>query len=138
MEAQKAIADELTKIGRNVVTLNGSCTDDERFAAQKGFNKGDYDVIVTNIKKSLNLNAGTACIFYSMETNIAKMEQIRGRIDRHTDDKIKTFIMLLYNNTPEYKFFSEVVCKRAKDSRDLTIDAKTAADFFKEVMESDN
>lgn len=138
LEAQKAIADELTKIGRNVVTLNGSCTDDERFAAQKGFNKGDYDVIVTNIKKSLNLNAGTACIFYSMETNIAKMEQIRGRIDRHTDDKIKTFIMLLYNNTPEYKFFSEVVCKRAKDSRDLTIDAKTAADFFKEVMEEDN
>lgn len=137
LEAQKAISDELTKMGRRVITLNGSCTDDERFAAQQGFNKGTYDVIVTNIKKSLNLNAGTACIFYSMETNIAKLEQIRGRIDRHTDDTIKTFIMLLYHNTPEYKFFSEVVCKRAQDSRDLTIDAKTAADFFKEVMESD-
>lgn len=136
LEAQKAIAEELRKMGRRPIVLNGSCTDEERFAAQQGFNKGTYDVIVTNIKKSLNLNAGMACIFYSMETNIAKMEQIRGRIDRHTDDKIKTFIMLLYNNTPEYKFFSEVVCKRAKDSRDLTIDAKTAADFFKEVMES--
>lgn len=138
IEAQKAIAEELTKIGRKVIILNGSCTDDERFAAQQGFNNGTYDVIVTNIKKSLNLNSGTACIFYSMETNIAKMEQIRGRIDRHTDDTIKTFIMLLYSNSPEYKFFSEVVCKRAKDSRDLTIDAKTAADFFKEVMESDS
>lgn len=135
LEAQKAIANELIKIGRKPVTLNGSCTDDERYAAQDGFNNGTYDVIITNIKKSLNLNAGEACIFYSMETNIAKMEQIRGRIDRHTDDKIKTFILLLYEKTDEYKFFSEVVCQRAKDSRDLTIDAKTAADFFREAME---
>lgn len=138
IEAQQAIADELRQLGRKVVTLNGSCSDEERFAAQQGFNDGTYDVIVTNIKKSLNLNAGTVCIFYSMETNIAKMEQIRGRIDRHTDDVIKTFVMLLYAGTPEYKFFAETVCQRAKDSRDLTIDAKTAADFFKEVMESDN
>lgn len=134
LEAQKAIANELEKIGRKVVTLNGSCNDIERYEAQSGFNNGTYDVIVTNIKKSLNLNAGEVCIFYSMETNIAKMEQIRGRIDRHTDDKIKTFIMLLYEGTDEYRFFSEVVCQRAKDSRDLTIDAKTAADFFKEAM----
>ena len=136
IEAQKAIADELTKLGRRVITLNGSCSDEERTHAQEGFNNGTYNVIVTNIKKSLNLNAGTVCIFYSMETNIAKMEQIRGRIDRHTDDTIKTFVMLLYAGTPEYKFFAETVCQRAKDSRDLTIDAKTAADFFKEAMES--
>ena len=69
-----------------------------------------------------------------METNIAKMEQIRGRIDRHTDDTIKTFVMLLYKNTDEYKFFSDVVLKRAKDARDLTIDAKTAADWFRDAI----
>jgi hypothetical protein len=137
VEAQKAIADELEKLGRRTVVLNGSCSDEQRFEAQTGFNNGKYDVIITNIKKSLNLNAGVACIFYSMETNIAKMEQIRGRIDRHTDDTIKTFIMLLYRGTDEYKFFSDVVCKRAKDSRDLTIDAKTAADWFKEAMSAD-
>lgn len=135
LAAQDVIAQELIKLGRKPIVLNGACTDEERFAAQKGFNEGVYDVIITNIKKSLNLNAGQVCIFYSMETNIAKMEQIRGRIDRHTDDSIKTFIMLLYDKTPEYKFFCEVVAQRAKDSRDLTIDAKTAADFFKEAME---
>lgn len=134
IEAQKVIAEEMEKLGRKPVVLNGSCTDSERFEAQNGFNNGTYDVIITNIKKSLNLNAGSACIFYSMETNIAKMEQIRGRIDRHVDDSIKTFILLLYKATDEYEFFSNVVCKRAKDSRDLTIDAKTAADWFKESM----
>jgi hypothetical protein len=137
IEAQKAIADEMQKIGRKPVILNGACTDAERYAAQQGFNDGTYDVIVTNIKKSLNLYGGNVCIFYSMETNIAKMEQIRGRIDRNVDDSIKTFVMLLYNHTPEYEFFSTVVCQRAKDARDLTIDAETAADFFRQALEEE-
>lgn len=138
LDAQAVIADELKKIGRKPVILNGSCDDIERLEAQNGFNSGKFDVIVTNIKKSLNLYGGDVCIFYSMETNIAKMEQIRGRIDRHVDDKIKTFVMLLYAKTDEYRFFSEVVCKRAKDSRDLTIDTETAADLFKKVMQDDD
>lgn len=108
LEAQQAIADELAAIGRKPIILNGSCSDQERFKAQQGINDGTYDVIVTNIKKSLNLQGANVCIFYSMETNVAKMEQIRGRIDRHTDDTIKTFVMLLYKNTAEYKFFSDV------------------------------
>lgn len=134
LEAQATIANELTKIGRKPVILNGSCSDDERFKAQQGFNNGTYDVIVTNIKKSLNLYGGDVCIFYSMETNIAKMEQIRARIDRNVDDSIKTFVILLYKGTPEYKFFADTVIQRAKDSRSLTIDAKTAADYFFESM----
>lgn len=134
IEAQKAIAKELEAIGRKPIILNGQCTDAERMYAQDGINSGKFDVIVTNIKKSLNLNGANVCIFYSMETNIAKMEQIRGRIDRHTDDTIKTFVMLLYKNTDEYKFFSDVVLKRAKDARDLTIDAKTAADWFRDAI----
>jgi hypothetical protein len=137
IEAQKAIAAEMEKIGRKPVILNGSCTDDERFEAQRGFNEGKYDIIITNIKKSLNLYGGNVCIFYSMETNIAKMEQIRGRIDRNVDNSIKTFVMLLYKGTDEYNFFSTVVCQRAKDARDLTIDAETAADFFKQALEAD-
>lgn len=131
LEAQKIIAQELEKIGKRPVILNGKNKDDlERYEIQTKFNSGEYDVIVTNSKKSLNLYGGDVCIFYSLETNVAKMEQIRGRIDRNVDDKIKTFIMLLYKGTDEYRFFSEVVAQRAKDSRDLTIDAKTAADFF--------
>jgi hypothetical protein len=136
LEAQKVIADELAKIGRKPVILNGSITDsNERYKIQQDFNNGVYDVIITNIKKSLNLYGGDVCIFYSMETNIAKMEQIRARVDRNVDDKIKTFVMLLYKGTDEYSFFCNKVLQRAKDSRSLTIDAKTAADYFMQAME---
>jgi hypothetical protein len=137
LKAQEVIANELRKIGRNPVTLNGACKDEDRLEAQEGFNSGKYDVIVTNIKKSLNLHGGDVCIFYSMETNPSKSFQIASRIDRHTDDSIKTFVLLLYSGTDEYKFFTEKVTQRAKDARDLTIDAKTTVDYFYDVMMED-
>lgn len=137
-EAQVAIERELKAIGRKPVVLNGEITDSmEKYSIQQKFNNGEYDVIITNIKKSLNLNAAQVCIFYSMETNIAKMEQTARRIDRHVDDSIKTFILLLYEHTAECAFFMDTVAQRAKDARDLTIDAKTAVDYFVEAMRSD-
>ena len=136
--AQEKIAEELRKIGRKPVILNGAITDtNERYKIQQGFNTGEYDVIITNIKKSLNLYGGDVCIFYSMETNPSKSFQIASRIDRNVDDKIKTFVMLLYKGTDEYKFFTTTVKQRAKDARDLTIDAKTTVDFFFESMLED-
>lgn len=135
IDAQKAIFNELTAIGRKPVILNGSCKDDiERYAIQQGFNSGKYDIIVTNIKKSLNLYGGDVCIFYSLETNPSKMFQIASRVDRNVDDTLKTFILLLYKGTDEHKFFTTVVKQRAKDARDLTIDAKTTVDLFFESM----
>lgn len=134
LDAQHAIAKEMINIGRKPIILNGACTDEERFEAQRGFNDGTYDVIITNIMKSLNLYGGDVCIFYSQQGNPSKMEQIRGRIDRNVDDRIKTFILLIYKGTDEYKHFMEVVKQRAKDSRDLTIDTKGAVDFFIESM----
>ena len=77
---------------------------------------------------------GDVCIFYSMETNPSKAFQIASRIDRHIDDTIKTFVLMLYKGTDEYKFFTTTVKQRAKDSRDLTIDAKTTVDYFFDSM----
>lgn len=134
-EAQEAIADELRKIGRNPVVLNGKSTDTERWEIQTKFNNGDYDVIITNIMKSLNLFGGDACIFYSNSMTPSKMFQTAGRVDRNVDDKIKTFILLLYKGTDEYTHFMEVTKQRAKDSRELTIDAKTTVDYFIEYMQ---
>lgn len=135
IEAQKAIYNELLAIGRKPVILNGSNTDDERTEIIMKFNSLEYDVIITNIQKSLNLYSGDVCIFYSMEGNPARMEQIRGRIDRSVDDRLKTYVLLLYKGTDEYKFFVDTASQRSKDARDLTIDAKTAVDFFIEQME---
>lgn len=136
-DAQEAIANELRKIGRNPVVLNGKSTDEERYDIQSGFNSGKYDTIITNIKKSLNLYGGDVCIFYSAESNPAKLEQIRGRIDRNVDDKTKTFVLMLYKGTDEYNFFVNTVKQRAKDARDLTIDAKSAVDWFVENMKEE-
>lgn len=132
--AQHKIAEELRKQGKIVDILNGTHTDIERVDKMRGFNTGETDVLVTNSKKSLNLHAGDVCIFYSMEPTPSKMEQIRGRIDRNVDDKDKEFVLLAYEHTDEYRFLTEVVSQRSKDARDLTIDSKTAIDFFMESM----
>lgn len=136
LAAQEKIKQELELIGRKPVVLNGRDSDDnERYIIQQKFNRGDYDVIITNIKKSLNLYGGDVCIFYSMETNPSKAFQTASRIDRHVDDKLKTFVLLLYKGTDEYKYFTTVVKQRAKDARDLTIDAKTTVDYFFDYMQ---
>ena len=136
-DAQDAIADELRRIGRKPVVLNGQSKDQERWEIQTKFNQGEYDVIITNIMKSLNLFGGDVCIFYSNSMTPSKMFQVAGRIDRNVDDKVKTFILLIYKGTDEYKHFMEVTRQRTKDARELTIDAKTTVDYFIESMIAD-
>lgn len=130
IEAQHAIKRELEAIGKKVVILNGETDDKDRKPIIDSFNEGDVDVIVTNIKKSLNLYNGDACIFYSIETNPAQLEQIHGRIDRNVDDKSKTYVLMVYANTPEYDYVTTVVKERGRNSRALTIDAKSTIDKF--------
>lgn len=133
-EAQEAIANELRLIGKNPLILNGKNTDEERWEIQNQFNHGNCDVIITNIMKSLNLFGGDACIFYSNSMTPSKMFQTAGRVDRNVDDKVKTFILLIYKGTDEYTHFMEVTKQRAQDARDLTINAKTTVDYFIESM----
>jgi superfamily II DNA or RNA helicase len=134
IEAQSAIQRELEAIGKKSVILNGETDEETRYQIQKRFNDGEYDVVITNIKKSINLNGADVAIFYSIETNPAKMFQIASRIDRHTDDRTKTFVMLIYKDTNEYEYFTSVVKDRAKNAREIILDAKTTADFIFEAM----
>ena len=110
--------------------LNGKCSDDEKWDIQSKFNKGEYDVVITNIQKSLNLHGGDVCIFYSILPSSAKFVQTGGRIDRNIDDSVKTFVLMLYRGTDEYKYFADTVKQRAIDSRDLTIDSETIVDYL--------
>lgn len=139
--AQKALKRELDARGRRCVILNGEDSSKDKDANRakiiSDFNNGVYDTIITNIKKSLNLHGGDVCIFYSMSTTVSSMEQIRGRIDRNVDDRVKTFILLLYAGTDEYRFFTDTVKNRAKSARELTVDAETAIDYFIESMKGD-
>lgn len=139
INAQKQIYDEMVKIGRKPVILNGQDTSKDkvmnRMRIVDDFNNGVYDVIITNIMKSLNLYNGDACILYSVIGNPSKQTQILGRIDRNVNNKKKTFILLLYKHTPEEVLYKKVVSQREMDSRSLTIDAKGAVSRFMEVIE---
>lgn len=136
-EAQERIAEEMRAIGRNPLILNGSTPAEDRYEIQEKFNHGDCDVVITNIKKSLNLYGGDVCIFYSVLTVPSAMEQAAGRVDRNVNDNIKTFVLLLYKGTDEYNFFVNTVKQRAKDSRDLTIDTEMTVDKFIQAMKDD-
>lgn len=137
--AQQQIYDEMVKIGRKPVILNGQDKSKDKVMNRvdiiNKFNDGTYDVIITNIMKSLNLYNGDACILYSVVGNPSKQTQILGRIDRNVDDKKKTFILLLYKHTAEERLYKDVVSQREKDARSLTIDARGAVSRFMEVIE---
>lgn len=138
--AQEQIKIELEKIGRKPVILNGQDNSKEKVANRvkivENFNNGTYDVIITNIMKSLNLYNGDACILYSVIGNPSKQTQILGRIDRNVDNKPKTFVLLLYAHTAEEELYENVVSQREKDSRSLTIDARGAVSRFMDVIEN--
>lgn len=134
IEMQATIKAYLEEHGRKVVILNGSTTD--RDSVRDGFNDGIYDVIITNAKRSLNLHSGDVCIFYSMETNPATIEQIAARIDRNVDDSSKTFVLLAYEGE-ETNFFIDTVKQRAVDGTDLaSITSETVNQFGNLILES--
>ena len=134
-DAQDKIVEMLEGIGRKCVILNGSVMNDERHDTINEFNEGDADTIVTNIKKSINLYDGDVCIIYSMETNPAKLEQLCGRIERHVDNKVKTYIMLIYAGTREEELVKKKMLERSNSARDLVTGAESAINRF---IDSDN
>lgn len=135
-EAQRVIANELEGIGRHPLIINGETSDDERLSTVNRFNGVNCDVLITNVKKSLNLYAGDVCIFYSFNAVPSNIQQISGRIDRSVDDKSKTYILLVYLYTPEYELLTDLAVRRSKDAKNLSISGKTAVDSFIDAIEN--
>lgn len=136
IEAQEQIKKMLEGIGRKVAILNGETVDRDK--VREDFNSGKYDVIITNAKRSLNLHSAGVCIFYSMETNPAAVEQIAARIDRNIDDKTKSFVLLVYEGE-EAEFFKETVRQRAEDGMDLADTlSETVLNFGKILLASES
>lgn len=130
-QAQEFIQREVEKLGRTCAILNGAVNDvNERQGLVDGFNGEQYEVLITNIKKSLNLYDGDLCILYSVESNPAKLEQIRGRIERNVDQKVKKYIMIVYRGTGEFSLFADKLIERGKQARGLISDARMAVDYF--------
>lgn len=135
VQAQYFIKAELEKLGRRVTIINGEDpkgkdADMIKLDRMQKFNSGEYDVIITNIQRSLNLPGADAMILYSNTATVGKLEQIRGRIDRHVDDKVRTYIMLLYEGTSEFTLMTQTAKARGQASRELILDSETAIDYF--------
>ncbi len=140
IDAQYKIKAELEAIGRKCVIINGEDPkgkdkDMIKLERMQKFNSGEYDVIITNLQKSLNLPGADAMILYSNTATVGRLEQIRGRIDRHVDDRVRTYIMLLYEGTSEYDLMTQTAKARGQASRDLILDSETAIDYFMASME---
>lgn len=101
-DIQYVIKDLLEKDGFKCGIINGSVTDTvERDSIKNDFNNGNLDCIISNSSKALNLNAGRACIFYTLETNPQKMKQIEGRILRETKPEGREFYVLVTEKSEE-------------------------------------
>lgn len=135
IKAQEVIKQLLEDEGYTCDILNGETKEKERDKIIERFNNREVQVIITNAKKSLNLHGGDGMIYYTIETNPAKLEQIRGRIDRNVDDRKKKYVMLIYSETQELHDLVNKVKQRSQDAKDLSIAADSAVDYFVEDLE---
>lgn len=128
----------LTEVGKSSVILNGTVKTADRGELQNAYNDGKYDVIITNFKKSLNLDTADVCILYDIEPNPARTTQITQRINRGTGEKQKTYVMLYYKDSPEEQYFVNVVAQRSSDSKAFTKNEQYAVDEFMKIWIEEN
>lgn len=92
---------ELEKLGYQVAIINGDTESDVRNDIKNDFNDGDVDIIVSSLKRGLDLINGDVCVLYTLETNPQKMKQIEGRILRSMKPEGKEFYVILTEKSEE-------------------------------------
>lgn len=107
VEAQNILVKFLEGLNIKALTINGEDNTPKKKAAKlEEFHNGDYQVIVTNLKKGLNLGFLNHLIFYSFTGNSGITNQIEGRIVRSQDIHDK-HIYLILARREEYKVLEE-------------------------------
>lgn len=119
IECQHAIKEQLAMIGIDSVILNGQVHSKERKAIIDSFNNGEYDIIITNVKKGVDLKNCNNCVLYTIDPNPQKMVQVEGRITRGFDITQKS-LYLLVSMGKEKKFVEEVLGTRVEASTKFT------------------
>lgn len=118
-EAQKQLSEWLKKKGYSNRILNGDTPADQRQKTIQGFKNKEFDILLTNVQKSLNFGDCNYCIFYSFDPNPSHMIQFEGRITRDFDVMDKN-IYILCSLGEEYRTLRDVVRKRAKATTEFT------------------
>lgn len=102
VNCQQTMAKILEERGFRCVILNGRTKAKERAKIINDFESGDmYDVVITNVKKSLDLNICSNCIMYTIDHNPQKMVQAEGRMTRDFDVCGKHLYMIVMKGKEE-------------------------------------
>ncbi len=119
IDCQHAIHDHLVQMGYNSVILNGQIPGRERTKIINAFNDGEHNIIITNVKRGVDLQNCDNCVLYTIDPNPQKMVQVEGRITRGFDIKNKS-LYLLVSEGKEKKFVEQVLGTRVKASTKFT------------------
>lgn len=95
-ESHKLLTEYLESEGKRTKVLNGTTKKKDVDAYIEGFKKGEIDVLITNIQKSLNFGNCDYVVFYSFSTNPSQLIQMEGRVTRdfHVDNKHFYILMM--------------------------------------------
>lgn len=85
VHCQERLKEILEEHGYKSVILNGKTRAKEKAKIIEEFNNGLYDVMITNVKRGLDLNICNNCIMYTIDPNPQKMVQAEGRMTRDFD-----------------------------------------------------
>ena len=102
----------LEELGYKVKIINGETDSETRNDIKNDFNDGDTDIIVSSLKRGLDLTNGDVCVMYTLETNPQKMKQIEGRIMRSMKPVGKEFYIILTEKSEETRKIKGIMKSR--------------------------
>lgn len=127
VEAQEKMKVMLEEQGYRVAVLNGQAKTSSskvRTEIVNDFNNRQYDVLITNVLRGLDLKTCDNCILYTIDPNPQKMVQFEGRITREFDIIGKS-VWLLVAMGKEKKFVEEKLKIRVDTSDAFSVTGKS-------------
>lgn len=115
VDCQEKLKEVLEHHGFRSVILNGKTKVKDKNAIINGFNNGVHDILITNVRKGLDLNECNVTIMYTIDPNPQLMVQVEGRMTREVD-VIGKSVYLLVSMGKEKKFVEEVLKMRVDAS----------------------
>lgn len=121
VNCQAKLAEVLEENGFKAVILNGKTKAKEKVKILDDFNNNKiYDVIITNVKRGLDLNICSNCIMYTIDHNPQKMVQAEGRMTRDFDVCYKNLYMIVMEGR-EAKTLDTSLKERVSMADNLTV-----------------
>ena len=115
IDCQQKLKELLEENGYKVAILNGGTKVKEKNAIIDKFLGNNYDVLITNIQRGLDLNNCDNCIMYTIDPNPQKMVQFEGRMTRDFNVMYKSLYLLVAMGK-EKKFVEETLKLRVDAS----------------------